>query len=98
MSQVLCLVRMTPCEAMLYWPHISVLVDYNGGTGFSGDGPVRTLFFFFFGSTSPQCTLSKSGGPAHYTLVTKPMHSGGPEVDAMRLGLDAKKGRVLHVH
>ena len=33
--------------------------------------------------------LSESGGPAHYTLVTKPMQSGVPEVDAMRRGLDA---------
>ena len=28
---ILCLVPMTPCETMLYWPHTSVLVANNGG-------------------------------------------------------------------
>ena len=41
-------VPMTPCETMLYcmllyWPHSSALVAYNGGTNV-GHGPVRTLF------------------------------------------------------
>ena len=40
---ILCLVPMTPCETMLYWPHISALVAYNGGTSV-GHGSVRTLF------------------------------------------------------
>ena len=43
MSLILCLVPMTPCETMLYWPHISVLVAYNGGTSVC-HGPVRTLY------------------------------------------------------
>ena len=43
LSLVLCLVPMTPYETMLYWPHISALVAYNGGTSV-GHGPVRTLF------------------------------------------------------
>ena len=43
LSLILCLVRMTPCETMLYWSHISALVAYNGGTSV-GQGPVRTLF------------------------------------------------------
>ena len=61
--------------------------------------PTRgTPFFFLEVQVHSAQTLSKSGGPAHYTLVTKPMHSGGPEVDAMRRGLDAKGGKVLHVH
>ena len=34
---------MTPCETMLYWPHTSALVAYNGGTSV-GYGPVKTLF------------------------------------------------------
>ena len=34
---------MTPREPMLYWPHNSALVAYNGGTSV-GHGPVRTLF------------------------------------------------------
>ena len=49
-------------------------------------------FFFLEVQVHSAQTLSKSGGPAHYTLVTKPMHPGGPEVDAMRRGLDAKGG------
>ena len=40
---ILCLVPMTPCETMLYWPHISALAARNGGTSV-GHGPVRTLF------------------------------------------------------
>ena len=40
---ILCLVQMTPCETMLYWPYTSALVAYNGGTS-AGHGPVRTLF------------------------------------------------------
>ena len=37
MGLILCLVLMTPCDAMLpcmlwYWPHPSALVAYNGGT------------------------------------------------------------------
>ena len=40
---ILCLVPMTPCETMLYWPHTSALGTYNGGTSV-GHGPVRTLF------------------------------------------------------
>ena len=55
------------------------------------------FFFFFFGSTSPQCTDAVQIRRAS-PLVTKPMHSGGPEVDAMHRGLDAKGGKVLHVH
>ena len=43
LSLILCLVPMTPCETMLYWPHTSALVAYNGGTSV-GHGPVRTLF------------------------------------------------------
>ena len=42
------LVPMTPCDGMLYcmllyWPHTSALVAYNGGTTV-GHGHVRTLF------------------------------------------------------
>ena len=44
LSLILCLVPMTPCETMLYWPHTSVLVAYNDGTSV-GHGPVGTLFF-----------------------------------------------------
>ena len=40
---MLCLVPMTPCETMLYWPHTSALLAYNGGTSV-GHGPIRTLF------------------------------------------------------
>ena len=40
---ILCLVLMTPCETMLYWPHTSALVAYNGGTSV-GHGPTKTLF------------------------------------------------------
>ena len=29
---ILCLVPITPCETMLYWPHTSALVANNGGT------------------------------------------------------------------
>ena len=43
LSLILCLVPMTPCETMFYWPHTSALVAYNGGTSV-GHGPVRTLF------------------------------------------------------
>ena len=43
LSLILCLVPMTPCETMLYWPHTSTLVAYNGGTSV-GHGPVKTLF------------------------------------------------------
>ena len=43
LSLILCLVPMTPCETMLYWPHTSALVAYSGGTSV-GHGPVRTLF------------------------------------------------------
>ena len=43
MSLALCLVPMTLYDAMLYWPHISDLVAYNGGNSV-GHGPVRTLF------------------------------------------------------
>ena len=43
LSLILCLVPMTPCETMLYWPHTSALVAYNGGTSV-GHGPVTTLF------------------------------------------------------
>ena len=43
LSLILCLVPMTPRETMLYWPHISALVAYNGGTSVRY-GPVRTLF------------------------------------------------------
>ena len=42
-SLVLCLVPMTPHVILLYWPLISSLVAYNGGTS-AGHGPVRTLF------------------------------------------------------
>ena len=49
---------------------------------------VNSFFFLEIQVHSAQM-LSKSGGPAHYALVTKPMHSGGPEVDAMRRGTDA---------
>ena len=34
---------MTPCETMLYWPHSSALVAYNGGTSV-GHGPMGTVF------------------------------------------------------
>ena len=44
LSPILCLVPLTPCETMLYRPHTSALVAYNGGTRV-GHGPVRTLFF-----------------------------------------------------
>ena len=40
---ILCLVPMTPCETMLYWPHTSALVAYNGGTNV-GHGRVIALF------------------------------------------------------
>ena len=40
---ILCLVLMTPCETMLYWPHTSALVASHGGTSV-GHGPVRPLF------------------------------------------------------
>ena len=40
---ILCLVPMTPCETMFYWPHTSALVAYNGGTSV-GHGLVKTLF------------------------------------------------------
>ena len=40
---ILCVVPMTACETMLYWPQLSALVAYNGGTSI-GHGPVRTLF------------------------------------------------------
>ena len=45
---ILCLVPMTRCETMLYcvllyWPHPSALVAYNGGTNV-GHGLIRTLF------------------------------------------------------
>ena len=40
---ILCLSPMTPCETMLYWPHTSALVAYNGGTSV-GHGAMRTLF------------------------------------------------------
>ena len=47
------------------------------------------FFFFLEIQVHSAQTSSKSGGPAHYPLVTKPLHSGGPEVNAMRRGLDA---------
>ena len=43
LSLILCLVPVTPCETMLYWPLTSALVAYNGGTSVC-HGPVRTLF------------------------------------------------------
>ena len=43
LSLVLCLVRMTPLETMLYLPHITAFVAYNRGTSV-GHSPVRTLF------------------------------------------------------
>ena len=43
LSLILCLVPMTPCEAMLYWLHTGALVSYHGGT-IVGHGPVRNLF------------------------------------------------------
>ena len=43
MVLILCLVPMTARETMLYWPHTSALVAYNGGTSV-GHGSVRTLF------------------------------------------------------
>ena len=43
LSLILCFVPMTPYETMLYWPHTSALVTYNGGTSV-GHGPVRLLF------------------------------------------------------
>ena len=43
LSLILCLVPMTPSESMLYWPHTSALVAYDGGTSV-GHGPVKTLF------------------------------------------------------
>ena len=55
--------------------------------------PCKTVvpFYSFFLEVQVHSAqvLSKSGGRAHYTLVTKPMHSWGPEVDAMRRGSDA---------
>ena len=43
LSLIFCLVPMTPCETMLYWPHTNALVGYNGGTSV-GHGPVTTPF------------------------------------------------------
>ena len=43
LGPILCLVPMTPCETMLYWPHTSALVACNGGTSI-GHGPARTIF------------------------------------------------------
>ena len=43
MSLIFCLVPMTPCGTMPYWPHAAALMAYNGGTTV-GHGPVRTLF------------------------------------------------------
>ena len=57
---ILCLVPMTPCETMLYWPHTSALVAYNGGTSL-GHGPVRTLFLEHFVSSAG--TLDVGHGP-----------------------------------
>ena len=42
LSLILCLVPMTPCETMSYWPHTSALVAYNGGTSVD-HGLVGTL-------------------------------------------------------
>ena len=43
LSLIFCLMPMTPCGTMLYWPHTSALVAYNGGTSV-GNGPAKTLF------------------------------------------------------
>ena len=43
LSLILCLVSMTPCETMLYLPHTSALVAYNGGTSV---GPALSGLFF----------------------------------------------------
>ena len=43
LSLVLFLVPVTAYEAMLYLPHISALVAYDGGTS-AGHGPVQILF------------------------------------------------------
>ena len=47
-------------------------------------------FFFWKYKSTVQRRCPNQERQAHYTLVTKPMHSGGPAVDAMRRGLDAK--------
>ena len=59
---ILCLVPITPCETMLYWPHSCPSLAYNGGTSV-GLGPVTTLFLEhgFFPSAS---TLDVDHGPA----------------------------------
>ena len=43
MSLILCLVPMTRCETMLYWPRTSALMAYNGGTSV-GHGSATPLF------------------------------------------------------
>ena len=68
MSLVLCLVPITPCETMLYWPHISALLSYNGGTGI-GNGPVRT-FFLVPDLVSRVGTLDGGHGPVRTLLLS----------------------------
>ena len=55
---------------LLYWPHTSALVAYNGGTSV-GHGPVRTLFLEpDFGPTAG--TVDVGQGPVR-TLFLRPI-------------------------
>ena len=58
---ILCLSPLTPCQTMLYWPHTSALLAYNGGTS-GGHGAIRT-FFLEPDFVSITCTLDVGHWP-----------------------------------
>ena len=77
LSLVLFLVPMTPYEAMFFWPHISALVAYNGGTSI-GHGPVTTLFLRLVLCLVPMTLCETMLYWSHISALVS--HNGGTSV------------------